>query len=159
MKKLLLILTLIFLVNIANAQLAIGDQLPDITLKNQLQVDVSLTDFKGKVLLVDIWASWCAPCRVANKKLVKLYQQADKRNFHIVGIALDKDKSKWLSAIKKDHLQYTQLIDSKGFDAKTALLFGVEQLPTTFLFDVSGKLIAINPSEEQIIIAIKNLSK
>ena len=157
MKKMLLILTLIFLVNIANAQLAIGDQLPDITLKNQLQVDVSLTDFKGKVLLVDIWASWCAPCRVANKKLVKLYQQADKRNFHIVGIALDKDKTKWMSAIKKDQLQYTQLIDSNGFDAKTALLFGVEQLPTTFLFDVSGKLIAINPSEKQIIIAIKNL--
>jgi hypothetical protein len=61
-----------------------------------------------------------------------------------------------MNAIQKDKLEYEQLIDSKGFDAKAALLFGVEQLPSAYLFDASGKLVAINPTEEQILMQIKN---
>lgn len=137
------------------AQLKIGDTLPDITLKNDKNADVTLRSFEGKTVLVDFWASWCLPCRKANKHLVKMYDKYKNKNFEIVGISIDTDNGKWLKAIQQDRLKHQQLIDPKGFDAESAVLFGVEALPAAYLFDGSGKLIAINPTEEQIISQIK----
>lgn len=79
-----------------------------------------------------------------------MYNQFDNTDFEIIGISIDTDSKKWISAIEKDKIKYTQLINPKGFDAKTAVLFNVEQLPSSFLFDKSGFLIAINPTEEDI---------
>jgi peroxiredoxin len=87
--------------------------------------------------------------------LVKMYDQYKGQNFEIVGISIDTDNAKWLKAIEKDKIKHQQLIDPKGFDAKSAVTFGVEALPATYLFDASGKLIAINPTEAQIIAQIK----
>lgn len=84
-----------------------------------------------------------------------MYDKYKGQNFEIVGISIDTDKDKWLKAIAKDKMKHQQLIDPKGFDAKTAVLFGVEALPSTYLFDASGKLIAIDPTEAQIIAQIK----
>ncbi|WP_430612657.1 TlpA family protein disulfide reductase [Flavobacterium sp. JP2137] len=142
-----------------NAQIKLGDKLPDIALQNTQNATVKLQSFKGKTVLVDFWASWCGPCRLANRKLVKTYKEYKNQRFEIVGISIDTDKSKWLKAIEKDKINYTQLIDPKGFDAKSAQTFGVEALPATFLFDGSGKLIAINPTESQIIDQIKKNNK
>lgn len=139
----------------ATAQIKLGDTFPDIQLQNDKNAAVKLNSFKGKTVLVDFWASWCAPCRLANKKLVKLYDKYKNQNFEIVGISIDTDKTKWLKAIEKDKLKHQQLIDPKGFDAKTAITFGVEALPAAYLFDASGKLITINPTEAQIIAQIK----
>ncbi|MNK25741.1 Thiol:disulfide interchange protein TlpA [compost metagenome] len=141
--------------SLANAQVKLGDTFPDIQLQNDKNTTVKLNSFKGKTVLVDFWASWCAPCRLANKKLVKLYDKYKSQNFEIVGISIDTDKSKWLKAIEKDKLKHQQLIDPKGFDAKSAVTFGVDALPAAYLFDASGKLIAINPTEAQIIAQIK----
>lgn len=146
----------VFLFSIGmQAQIKIGDQLPSFTLKNTLNQEVNSNEFKGKWILFDFWASWCAPCRIANKKMVKLYDEIDHNKLEIVGISVDKDEEKWKKAILKDKIKYAQLIDPKGFNAKTALLFGVEELPTTFLFNSEGKLIAINPTEEEITNYIK----
>lgn len=137
------------------AQLKVGDSLPDITLQNDKNLDITLRSFEGKTVLVDFWASWCLPCRKANKHLVKLYDKYKDKNFEIVGISIDTDSTKWLKAIQQDRLKHQQLIDPKGFDASSALLFGVDALPAAYLFDPSGKLVAINPTEEQIISQIK----
>lgn len=146
----------VFLFSIGmQAQIKIGDQLPSFTLKNTLNQEVNSNEFKGKWILFDFWASWCAPCRIANKKMVKLYDEIDHNKLEIVGISVDKDEEKWKKAILKDKIKYTQLIEPKGFNAETALLFGVEELPTTFLFNSEGKLIAINPTEEEITNYIK----
>ncbi|MBF7093078.1 TlpA family protein disulfide reductase [Flavobacterium sp. ALJ2] len=158
-KHIITLFVLVATISIANAQIKIGDSFPDIQLQNNKNATIKLNSFKGKTVLVDFWASWCAPCRMANKKLVKLYDQYKGQNFEIVGISIDIDKTKWLKAIEKDKLKHQQLIDPKGFDAKTAVTFGVDALPATYLFDASGKLIAIDPTEAQIIAQIKKNKK
>jgi peroxiredoxin len=144
------ILFLLFLSFSLQAQVKVGDALPTFTLKNANNMDVSITSFKNKYVLIDFWASWCAPCRKGNKELVKLYKEIDASKFEIIGISVDTDIEKWKKAIEKDSIKFTQLNDPKGFDAKTAILFGVEELPSQFLFDTKGILIAINPTKAEI---------
>ena len=137
------------------AQIKVGDLMPTFTLLDSSDKNASNTTFQNKFILIDFWASWCAPCRLGNRKLVQLHQTVDKNKIAIIGISLDTDKSKWIKAIAKDKIKFTQLIDPKGFDAKTAMQFGVEELPAKFLFNNKGILIAINPTEEQIINYLK----
>lgn len=139
------------IINIATAQINVGDTIPSVTLKNSSNKDVNITSFKGKYVLIDFWASWCAPCRLGNKKLVKLHNEVSSDRIEIIGISIDTDANKWLKAIEKDKIKFTQLIDSKGFDAETAVRFGVDELPSKYLFNQEGILIAKNPSDEEII--------
>ena len=150
--KLIFITLLVCITTImANAQLKVGDTMPSITLKSNTNKQMDLAKLQGKYMLVDFWASWCAPCRLGNRKLVKLHTDLADKNIEIVGISIDIDVSKWLKAIEKDKIKFLQLIDMKGFASKSAILFGVEALPASFLFNEKGILIATNPTEEQII--------
>jgi thiol-disulfide isomerase/thioredoxin len=153
-RNIILSCSLLFVFSVANGQIKWGDTLPDLKLQSSKNTEVELSSFNGKTVLIDFWASWCGPCRLANRKLVKLYDSYKGKEFEIIGISIDTDKAKWFSAIDKDKMSHQQLIDSKGFDAQTAVAFGVEELPSTYLFDASGKLIVINPTEEQIIAQI-----
>lgn len=154
-KNLLIAITLLLSITSVNAQIKKGDSFPNIQLQNNKNMITKLNSYTGKTVLVEFWASWCPYCRIANKDLVKLYDKYKSQNFEIVGISVDIDKTKWLQAIEKDKLKNPQLIDPKGFDAKSVAVFGVKGLPSTYLFNSSGKLIAINPTEAQIIAQIK----
>lgn len=153
MKKITLLCILFF--SLAQAQMTIGDTMPGFILPNAKNEEVSNITFQDKYILIDFWASWCGPCRVANKKMVKFYNEIDKTKIEFVGISVDKDKSKWIRAIDKDKIVFTQLNAPNGFDAETAILFKIEELPTQYLFDKNGILIAINPTEEEIINFLK----
>ncbi len=151
MRRIVFAFFLIANISIATAQIKVGDTIPSITLKSSSNEDVNITSFKGKYVLIDFWASWCAPCRLGNKKLVKLHKEVSSDKIEIIGISIDTDANKWLKAIEKDKIKFTQLIDAKGFEAETAQLFGVDELPSKFLFNQDGILIAKNPTEEEIL--------
>ncbi len=151
MKKIVLIILLLVNSSTGFSQIKLGDKLPSLLLKNQNEVDTKINQNNGKYTLIDFWASWCAPCRVGNKKLVKLQKDFGASKINVIGISVDTDKSKWINAIKKDNINFTQVIDPNGFKAKTAILFGVGALPAQYLFDPNGVLIAINPTEKEII--------
>ncbi|SHG23582.1 Peroxiredoxin [Flavobacterium segetis] len=133
------------------AQIKIGNTIPSIELQSNKDKKVNINEFKGKYVLIDFWASWCGPCRVGNKKLVQMHKDLDSSKIEIIGISIDTDAAKWKKAIEKDKINFLQLIDPKGFDANAAVVFGVEELPSKFLFDSEGILIMKNPTDQEII--------
>ncbi|MFD2582345.1 redoxin domain-containing protein [Pedobacter vanadiisoli] len=105
---------------------------------------VKLSDYRGKYVLVDFWASWCAPCRRENPNLVKVYEQYKSKGFEVLGVTLDKaaDKAKWIKAITDDKLTWKQVGDLKGWENEAAAKYEVKAIPMNFLIDPSGKIIA-----------------
>jgi peroxiredoxin len=107
---------------------------------------VNLTAFRGKYVLIDFWASWCGPCRHENPNVVKAFNKYKTQKFTIIGVSLDRPgaKDKWLAAIHKDGLAWTQVSDLKFWDSKTAALYAVRGIPQNFLLDPDGKIIGKN---------------
>jgi peroxiredoxin len=105
---------------------------------------VRLSSFKGKYVLVDFWASWCGPCRQENPNVVKAYNKYKDKNFTVLGVSLDENRERWLGAIAQDGLSWTQVSDLKGWGNDVAVQYGVQAIPTNFLVDPSGKIIARN---------------
>lgn len=105
---------------------------------------VSLSDFKGKFILLEFWGSWCGPCRESNPELVALYNKYKEKGFEIFGVAADTRKDWWLDAIKKDGLPWTNVCDLRGDKNKAALMYGVTGYPTNYLIDRNGIIINKN---------------
>lgn len=128
----------------------IGKVAPGFALPDTAGVSVSLSDFRGKYVLLDFWASWCPPCRRENPNVVKAFNEYKDKNFTIVGISLDKDKSKWLKAIADDNLTWTHLSDLKYWDSEIPALYGVRGIPSNVLLDPDGVIIAKNITGEDL---------
>ena len=122
----------------------VGQVAPDFTLPDPSGKMISLNSFRGKYVLVDFWASWCGPCREENPNVVKAYQQYKGKNFTILGVSLDKTKDKWQQAIKEDGLAWNHVSDLKFWDSAVVPLYGINAIPTNFLLDPQGKVIAAN---------------
>jgi peroxiredoxin len=114
---------------------------------------VQLADFRGKVVLVDFWASWCMPCRQESPNLVKAYQKFNTRGFEILSVSVDDalHRKEWLEAIKKDNLQWTNVSDLKGGDKnEAAKLYHIQFIPRNFLIGRDGKIVAANLQGENL---------
>jgi len=127
-----------------------GAVAPDFTQNTPEGEPLSLSDLRGKVVLVDFWASWCGPCRRENPNVVRLYHQYKDNGFDVLGVSLDKSKAPWLKAIKKDELPWNNVSDLKGWSNKAAQLYSVSSIPHTILLDREGRIIARNLRGEQL---------
>ena len=147
----------------------VGMPAPNITLKNPEGKNYSLTDLKGKVVLLDFWASWCGPCRKANPHVVEVYNKYKDKGFTVFSVSLDgidnrsksryptdaefqagleQSKKNWLAAIEKDQLVWPYHVSElTKWDTQAARQYGVSGIPKTFLIDREGKIIAVNPRE------------
>jgi len=120
----------------------IGGVAPEIKLNGPDGKPVSLHSLRGKVVLIDFWASWCGPCRRENPNVVKMYQKYKDQGFEIFGVSLDNDVNRWKAAIQSDGLSWYHGSDLMGWKSKPAQIYQVHSIPATFLLDKEGKIIA-----------------
>ena len=123
---------------------SVGQPALDFTINSIDGKPVKLSDFKGKYVLLDFWASWCMPCRQENPNLVKAYNDYKDKNFTILSVSLDKDPVAWKKAIAADNLTWAHVSELKDFEGPAVRLYQVEAIPASFLIDPSGKIIAKN---------------
>lgn len=129
-----------------------GSEAPEILLQTPEGKNFSLSSLRGKVVLIDFWASWCRPCRAENPNVVKMYAKYKDKGFDILGVSLDNNKQAWTAAIAQDQLTWNHVSDLKGWQSAVAPLYKVNSIPMTFLIDKDGKIIGKNlrgPALEQ----------
>jgi len=132
------------------SKVAVGASVPGFELPDLDGAVVSIDAMRGKLVLIDFWASWCGPCREQNPTLVGLYEQFGGDGFEIVGIGLEFDREAWVAAIEQDGLPWTNLSDIKGFDTAPAQSFAVRSLPFNVLLDREGVILGKNVDHEQL---------
>jgi peroxiredoxin len=152
--------------SLAGERIQVGQNAPDITLESPTGKSYSLSSLKGKIVLLDFWASWCGPCRRENPNVVKVYQKYKDQGFTIFSVSLDgidertkarlqsaeqietmisQSKDRWVNAIQTDGLEWEYHVsDLKKWDSMGAAIYGVRSIPRTFLIDREGKIAAIN---------------
>ena len=129
---------------------ALGSVAPDFTQNDVDGKPVSLSDYKGKYVLVEFWASWCSPCRAESPNLLKQYAAYKDKGFEILGVSVDSDKAKWLEAIKKDGLTWTQVSDLKGWESDARKVYGISGVPANFLINPEGKIVGAHLVGEKL---------
>ena len=135
----------------------VGDLAPEISLPN-LNGDIDkLSNYRGTLVLIDFWASWCSPCRVENPNVVRLYEKYKSKGFEIYGISLDKEKSSWEAAIKHDGVTWSQVSDLKGWESSSVKRYKVKSIPYTVLVDQEGRVVALGLKGEELESKLKYL--
>lgn len=123
---------------------SIGHKAPEFTVTGIDGKPINLSDYKGKYVMLDFWASWCAPCRAENPNVVKAYAAYKGKGFNILGISLDVTKDDWKKAIAADKLTWAHGSDLQRFDGPTERLYHIEAIPSNFIIDPQGNIVAKN---------------
>ncbi|GHM98892.1 thiol:disulfide interchange protein [Cytophagales bacterium WSM2-2] len=133
-----------------NANVKIGDNFADFEQTSPDGEKIKLSDFKGKIVLLEFWAAWCGPCRAENPELVKTYKSYKDKGFEVLGVSLDDNKAQWIKAIDKDGLPWKNVSEVNGSENRAALMYGVSSIPDNFLIDKTGKVIDRNLRGEKL---------
>ena len=130
----------------------IGKMAMDFTQNDTLDNPIRFSSFKGRYVLIDFWASWCGPCRAENPAVVKVFNKYKDKNFHIIGVSLDRagQKEKWMKAIHDDKLDWTQVSDLKFWDNDVAKQYGIKAIPQNLLVNPEGIIVAKNLRGEDL---------
>lgn len=124
------------------------------TPENRLWV---LDSFRGKYVFIDFWASWCAPCRNENPRVVEAFKRFGQQNIEFIGVSLDKEKALWQKAILNDSLRWSQVSELKGWGCTIARRYGVSSIPANYLVDPQGKIIGMNLYGDSLIQQLNRL--
>ena len=128
----------------AIAKLTIGEPAPDFTAPNPEDKSITMSAIKGKITIIDFWASWCRPCRVENPTYVRLYEQYHDKGLEIISVSLDREnqKQRWIDAIEKDKLTWYNVSNLKFWNDPVAKLYNITSIPAAFIIDEQGIIIA-----------------
>lgn len=129
---------------------SIGKVAPEFRHQDINNKEVSLSQYRGKYVLLDFWASWCAPCRAENPNILKAYNEYKSKNFTVLGLSVDRqeDRDKWLKAVKVDKLPWTQIIDEE--ENSTADVYSIKSIPANYLINQEGVIIGKNLRGKQL---------
>jgi thiol-disulfide isomerase/thioredoxin len=134
--------------------LVAGSKFPDFEEKDLAGKPLSIANYKGKVVLVDFWATWCGPCVKELPNVIKAYEKYHDKGFEIIGVSLDEDEQKLKTFIKDKNMTWVQYFDGKGWANKLAGKYGVQSIPSTYLLDGEGKIIGSNLRGEALDAAV-----
>tara|TARA_B110000263_G_C15309358_1_gene512199 strand:- start:576 stop:1706 length:1131 start_codon:yes stop_codon:yes gene_type:complete len=121
---------------------SIGSVAPEVILSDTTGKDIALSGLRGKYVLLDFWAGWCGPCRMENPNILKNYLKYKDKGFEVYQVSLDRSRSDWVNAIKKDNLIWYNVSDLKYFQSEAAAIYNIDRIPKGFLLDPNGVIIA-----------------
>jgi peroxiredoxin len=136
------------------AGLKAGAAFPDFSVKDLDGKPMSVSALKGKVVLIDFWATWCPPCVREIPNVIAAYKKYHSKGFDILGVSLDQDKAALAGFIKKNDMTWPQYFDGQGFDNALAAKYGIQSIPSTYLIDQKGNIIATNLRGEELETAV-----
>jgi peroxiredoxin len=134
----------------AKQLVSIGQPAVDVSGASPGGAELRLSDYRGKVVLLEFWASWCGPCRRENPNLVRVYNQFHDQGFEIFGVSLDNNRESWLKAIESDNLTWPHISDLKFWDSGPAQIYGIRHIPSNVLIDASGVIVGKNLKSEEL---------
>lgn len=151
MKIYFVLIALLCMAASVSAQPAVGSKAPEISLPNAKGEIVKLSSLRGKVVLLDFWASWCGPCRQSNRKMTPVYKEYKSKGLEVLAVSIDGNTNAWSNAVQQDKTEWLQVIDVKAERGnELTRTWNLQYIPSTFLIDKEGLIVTVGPGKDEL---------